>query len=100
MASQIGVLVSDASVDRNTLTNAQDLIKVLAQQSTVPNEIGKGYWNTVAISWPGWEIEIFPDRYELYHFHGAGTDITEYSRNPQEPIPQPFLDDILKFARK
>jgi hypothetical protein len=77
-----------------TLANTQDLIKVCRACHVLPS-VSKGYWSTVCFSWAGFQIEVFDESFEVYHFNrGKGLDVWYEEHRPGEPFSNKFLDEL------
>src|ERR1035441_4536702 len=70
--------------DPDTIANAHDLLMVGRNGCPVPTSAAKGYWATVSFSWSNFEIEVFEDRLEVYHFFDKKTDIWYEEHRPGE----------------
>lgn len=82
-----------------TVANALDLVSTCRAISPLPIEVSKGYWSTVSVSWPKFEIEVFEDRLEVYHFNDdKSTDIWYEMHEPGCAFSQKFLDELPKLA--
>jgi hypothetical protein len=93
-------IVSDAQqqFDPNTIANARDLVEICRTTTPIPNSVAKGYWNTISLSWPKFEIEVFEDRLEVYHFNDRSTDIWYETHEPSGPFSEKFLDELRRLA--
>jgi hypothetical protein len=61
--------------------------------------VAKGYWSTISLSWPKFEIEVFEDRLEVYHFKDDGrTDIWYEMRKPGGAVSEKFPDELPTLA--
>ncbi len=98
--AQLANLIAEASLDQRTIHNTRDLLSRCREQCAPPSDVGKGYWEPVSLSWPKWEVEVFPDRFELYHFKEKTTDISEYPREAGEPIPQALIEQLPRLRRQ
>lgn len=92
--TQLTSVLSQAAFDPCTIANTHDLVTICRVRRAMPSSVDKGYWDTVSLSWPNWEIEVFPDRFELYHFHDKGTDIMEFAHRPGDPVPEELADQL------
>jgi hypothetical protein len=89
---------SDASFDPSTVANVSDLLIVCRSAVPVPMSLGKGYWSTVRFSWPKFEIEVFEDRLEVYHFYDQHTDIWYEQHKPGEVFSSRFLAELAALS--
>ena len=93
------VAESPEHFDPGTLANAGELISICRGCCTLPTWVAKGYWSTVSLSWPKFEIEVFQDRLEVYHFNDdKTTDIWYEMREPGCMFSEKFLDELPKLA--
>jgi hypothetical protein len=79
---------------RDTILNAHDVLMVCRNACPVPLRVSKGYWSTVSLSWSNFEIEIFEDRVEVYHFFDKKTDIWYEDHRPGEAFTPRFLSEL------
>lgn len=87
------MLNGDVRFDVGTIGNARDLLQLCATCCPLPMDVAKGYWATLSISWPGFELEVFEDRIEVYRFRSdGGTDIWYESHS----LGQAFSDRLLE----
>ncbi|MGA8742902.1 MAG: hypothetical protein WB561_17075 [Terracidiphilus sp.] len=85
--------------DHTTIANAQELIAVCAFYCPPPTDVSKGYWSTVSLSWPKFEIEVCEDRLEVYHFNDdKTTDIWYEMHEPGSAFSEKFLDELPRIA--
>ena len=93
-------IVSDAQqqFDPNTIANARDLVETCRTTTSLPDSVTKGYWNTISLSWPKFEIEVFEDRLEVYHFNDGSTDIWYEMHESSGPFSEKFLDELRRLA--
>jgi hypothetical protein len=85
----------------NTIANARDLLNLCRASCPLPVEVQKGYWNTISISWPQFEIEVFESRLEIYDFKAdGGTDIWYEEHTPRAMFSARFLDELPRLTRK
>ena len=94
--SEIKRIISEAQLpfDPDTIANAQDLLETCRLNAPLPVAVAKGYWSTISLSWPRFEIEVFDDRLEIYHFNDKSTDIWYEGHQPHESFSQRFLDEL------
>ena len=78
----------------DTVSNTRDLIAICRLKCPVPAAVQKGYWSTVSLSWSQFEIEVFEDRLEVYHFFDRNTDIWDEYHVPGKPFSQRFLREL------
>lgn len=76
------------------VANVQELVAACHSRCSVPSGVGKGYWDTVSISWAGVEIEVFEDRYELYRFGQGDTKIEYFDHVPGTEVPLSLLSQL------
>jgi hypothetical protein len=83
--------------DSNTVANAHDLVLRCRADVSIPTHVVKGYWSIVSLSWPKFEIEVFEDRLEVYHFNDdKSTDVWYEEHRPGEVFSKRFLDELPK----
>lgn len=83
----------------STVANARELISICHACCPLPTSVAKGYWSTVSLSWPKFEIEVFEDRLEVYHFNDdKSTDIWYEMHKPSAAFSEKFLDELPKLA--
>jgi len=83
--------------DVSTIANAKDLLKLCRSHCSLPEVIAKGYWTTLSISWPKFELEVFEDRVEVYLFEvPSGTDIWYEPHSPGQDFSARFIDALPK----
>ncbi len=92
------VAESPEPFDPSTVANARELISICRARCPLPSEVTKGYWSTVSLSWPSFEIEVCEDRLEVYHFKDKSTDIWYEMHKPSEVFSDRFLNDLPKIA--
>jgi hypothetical protein len=93
------VAESPAPFDFSTVSNARDLVLRCRADVFLPTHVVKGYWSTVCLSWPKFEIEVFEDRLEVYHFNDdKSTDIWYEGHHPGEGFSERFLGELPKEA--
>ena len=97
--AQLARMIAEASLDRRTIDNTHDLLTRCREQCAPPSHVGKGYWETVSLSWPEWEVEVFPDRFELYRFKEKDMNISEYFCETGEPALQALIEQLPKLRR-
>ena len=90
---------SQEPFDSRTVANARDLVSVCQSRYRVAQDVRKGYWSTIILSWSGLEIEVFEDRFELYRFQSQKIDITYFERLPGTPVPIELLDALAEAFR-
>ena len=78
----------------DTISNTRDLIAICRLNCPLPVVVEKGYWSTVSLSWSKFEMEVFEDRLEVYHFCDKSTDIWYEYHCPGEPFSQRFLSEL------
>lgn len=89
------VAESSEPFDPRTVANARELISICRAQCPLPTWVAKGYWSTISLSWPKFEIEVFEDRFEVYHFNdGGSTDIWYEMREPSGSFSERFLNEL------
>ena len=81
------------------IANVQELVAACHSRCSVPSGVGKGYWDTVSISWAHVEVEVFEDRYELYRFGQGDTKIEYFDHVPGTDVPLPLLSQLPASAR-
>lgn len=85
----------------NTKANARVLLNACRASCPLPVGVRKGYWSTVSISWPKFEIEVFEDRLEMYDFKADGADIWyEERKTPQAVYSARFIGELPRLTRK
>lgn len=87
----------NGQIEQQTFQNACDLIDLASRRFSPADEVGLGYWPTISLSWTSTksiEVEVFPDRYEMYRFFDQRTDISEVRRKPEEPVPHVLLERL------
>jgi hypothetical protein len=82
------------------VANAGDLLKFCRAHCPIPDEVAKGYWSTISVSWPKFEIEVFESRLEIYDFKDGETDIWHEEHIPRQNFSNRFLDQIPRLTRK
>lgn len=82
----------------DTLANVRDLLKFCCKESPVPTNVEKGYWSTICLSWPQFEIEVFEDRLEIYRFHDQHSDIWYEEHLAGDAFTSRFLTEMAKLA--
>jgi hypothetical protein len=80
--------------DSDTLANVRDLLAVCRNVSPIPSSVAKGYWSTVSFCWDGFEIEVFEDRLEVYHFYDQRSEIWYEEHRPGGSFTPRFLDEL------
>jgi hypothetical protein len=94
------VLEAQKPFDRDTIANAQDLLQTCRVGAPLPDSVGKGYWSTIVLSWPGFEIEVFDDRLEIYRFNeDRSTDIWYEEHRPQSAFSEKFLSELASLKK-
>jgi hydroxyethylthiazole kinase-like sugar kinase family protein len=81
-----------------TVANARDLLAVCRNGTPTPTNVAKGYWSTVCFSWIGFEIEVFDDRLEVYHFYDQRSEIWYEEHQPGESFTPRFLAELTALA--
>ena len=85
--------------EASTIANTRELISICRVRCPMPTWVAKGYWSTVSLSWPKFEIEVFEDRLEVYHFDDdKRIDIWYEMHQPGEAFSEKFLDELPKLA--
>lgn len=78
-----------------TLANARDVLAFCEGTISTPKEIGRGYWPTIRISWPGLEIEVFEERMEIYRFLTDGRfDVWYEEHRPGDTFSERFVAEL------
>lgn len=85
--------------DSLTLDSLSELLALLAATSRPAPSITPGYWPTSCLTWSvegtdNLEIEVFPDRYEVYRFFQGKTDIWYEPRGSSEDFSAKFLSEL------
>jgi len=88
------VRTSTEPFETKTVLNVRDLLAVCRCRSPLPEQIGKGYWNTLIISWSDFQLEVFEDRIEIYRFRDRETNIREELHQPGQDFSKRFLDEL------
>jgi len=57
----------------------------------LPDGVAKGYWSTVRFWWLKFEIEVFENRLEVYHFYDRATDIWYEDHAPGHGFSTQFV---------
>lgn len=78
----------------NTVANARDLLMACRNKSPLPTEVAKGYWSTVCFCWVGFEIEVFEDRLEVYHFFDQRSEIWYEEHRPGDEFTPRFIAEL------
>lgn len=92
---------AEAPFDPDTVANARELLEACRRNAPLPSSVAKGYWSTISLSWPGFEIEVFEDRLEVYHFHeGKSFGIWYEAHRPLDDFSQKFLDELSALKEK
>jgi len=79
----------------NTIANALDVASVCELRTKLPSGVKKGYWPTVSLQWEGFELEVFPDRVEVYRFYTNGRmDIWYEEHQPGGSFTPRFLEEL------
>jgi hypothetical protein len=83
----------------DTIAQAHDFLRAVREHCSVPEQVRKGYWNTIIFGWTTGprgplDIEIFGDRLELYHFPDRRVDITYVPHVPGEPFPPELIAEL------
>jgi hypothetical protein len=90
---------SPSSFNPSTVANGRELISICCSRCPLPIWVAKGYWSTVSLSWPKFEIEVFEDRLEVYQFNDdKSTDIWYEMHKPGSAFSEEFLNSLPKFA--
>lgn len=93
------VAESPEPFDPSTVVNARELISVCRAQCPLPMEVAKGYWSTISLSWPKFEIEVFEDRLEIYHFKDdKNTDISYEKHKLGDAFSERFMSELPKLS--
>jgi hypothetical protein len=79
---------------RDTCANVLDLITACKSTSSFPKGVSKGYWPTLRMFWPRFEIEVFEDRLEVYHFRDGGFQVWYEEHHPGTQFSQRFLTEL------
>ncbi len=81
-----------------TIANARDLLSFVRERCPVPYQVGKGYRNTICLSWHvpsgDFQVEVYDDHVELYRFYPGKTDIKHVAHRPGETFPETFSADL------
>ena len=83
----------------NVLANLRDLLQLCRSRSALPTGIAKGYWATIRIWWPHFELEVFEDRIEVYRFGEDGTAIWHEDHRPGHEFSDHFLEELATALR-
>jgi hypothetical protein len=96
--SQINGLVvqSRRAFAPETLLNARALIRYSHARYKTPEEIGEGYWPTIGFHWTELnpdpiEVEIHPDRFELYVLGAGRPAIRSFVSQPDGKVSADLL---------
>lgn len=81
-----------------TVQNALEFAALARSICPAPDEIAKGYWPTISISWPNLEFEIFDDRIEVYRFGEGRTDIRHDAHSPGSPFSAALIADLPRLT--
>jgi len=92
LEAQITTVLSESPFDQLTIDNTRDLVSISRSRCAPPSGVGRGYWETLCLHWPGIEPEVFGDRFEFYRFYDGSTDIFEFSRRPGGPVPESLIE--------
>src|SRR5258708_124124 len=92
------VATSPDSFDRNTIANVRDLLAVCRNESPVPMDVAKGDGNAVWFCWHKFEIEVFEDRLEIYHFYDQRSDIWYGEHRPGDSFTPRFLAELAALS--
>lgn len=88
------VAVSPEPFEDATIANVDDLVTLCRAQCPLPEGVKKGYWSTISIWWPNFEIEVCDDHYELYHFKDRETGIQHFDHRPGEQFRADFINQL------
>ena len=88
------VASSTEPFEQDTIANVRDLLAICGVETPVPTNVGKGYWNTICLSWTQFEIEVLEDRFEVYHFHDQHSDIWYEEHRPGNAFTPRFLTEL------
>ena len=87
--------------DPNTIRNVRDLLAACVNVAPTPRGVGKGYWTTVTFFWgDDFEIEVFEDRLEVYHFYDKRSEIWYEEHQPGESFTPRFLAELSALAHQ
>lgn len=79
-----------------TIANALDVIHTCTGSCLLPTHVEQGYWPTISFGWDAFELEVFQDRIEVYHFRESGMEVWYEYHQPGSPFSQKFLDQLPK----
>lgn len=79
----------------SVVANARDLICVCRDLCPLPTWVAKGYFSTFSLSWPKFEIEVFDDHLEIYHFaEDQSFDIWYEPHHPHDGFSQRLMSEL------
>lgn len=81
-----------------TIGNAREFLLLARAICPPPDELARGYWPTVCVTWDNTQFEIFDDHVECYPLSGRQFDAWHASRTPGEPWPGVVLDALDRIA--
>jgi hypothetical protein len=89
------MLDSGEPFDVRTVANARDLLSLCRNRCSLPQGVAKGYWNTLSVSWPKFELEVFEDRVEVHQFKDrGGTQIWEEYHSSGQEFSARFIEQL------
>jgi hypothetical protein len=89
-----------AEYDVATRRNLEALLDFLRTSGRPAPKVEPGYWPTFNLSWDGLDdsgnlaIEVFDDRYEIYHFHEGRTDIRHEAYLGEGALPDNLVHEL------
>ncbi len=89
---------SDEPFSRETIENARDVLAGCRCTSLLPNGVEKGYWSTLCLIWDKFELEIFEDRVEVYHFDQPQLQVWYEQHTPGQEFSSRFLGELPKAS--
>jgi hypothetical protein len=88
-----------------TIANTRVFVTFAAGRYKVPDEVVKGKWLTISMSWVlqpySVEVEIHERQFEFYTFRDRKTDISEVPRSTDNVFPdalRALLDPVLSLS--